>query len=193
MLEILSQPWHWSVSGLGICIAGLLMVWAGGRFGMSTSFDTLCSIGGAGKKFSYFRTDWREHAWLLWTIGGMMIGGWIASTVLGSPEPVRVSSQTVSDLAALGVKVPAVKTEGMGFIPEDLFTWANLGTLKGLLLMVVGGFCIGFGTRYAGGCTSGHAISGLGNLQLGSLIAVMGFFAGGLLMTHILLPIILTL
>jgi uncharacterized membrane protein YedE/YeeE len=54
----------------------------------------------------------------------------------------------------------------------------------------MGGLLIGFGTRYAGGCTSGHAISGLSNLQLPSLVAVIGFFIGGLLMAHLILPLI---
>jgi uncharacterized protein len=60
-----------------------------------------------------------------------------------------------------------------------------------LLILAIGGFLVGFGARYAGGCTSGHAISGLSNLQLVSLYAVIGFFAGGLLMNHFLLPYIL--
>ena len=59
--------------------------------------------------------------------------------------------------------------------------------------MVLGGFLVGFGTRYAGGCTSGHAISGLANLQLPSLIATCCFMAGGFLMTNIILPFILSL
>jgi len=79
------------------------------------------------------------------------------------------------------------------FVPASLFSWGSLFSLRGFILMVVGGFLIGFGTRYAGGCTSGHAIMGLSTLQLPSLIAVIGFFAGGLLMTHLFLPLILSL
>ena len=56
--------------------------------------------------------------------------------------------------------------------------------------MVVGGFLVGFGTAYAGGCTSGHAIAGLADAQPASLIAVCGFFAGGLAGTYLLLPIL---
>ena len=56
------------------------------------------------------------------------------------------------------------------------------------MVLAVGGFLVGFGTRYAGGCTSGHAISGLSNLQLPSLVAVIGFFIGGLVMTHLIFP-----
>jgi len=114
-------------------------------------------------------------------------------TMLASPEPVQISSATATDLAELGINVPTENAEGRGFIPHDLLNFQTLATLKGFLLMVVGGFLIGFGTRYAGGCTSGHAITGLSNLQLPSLVAVIGFFIGGLLMTFVLLPLILSL
>ena len=118
---------------------------------------------------------------------GAAVGGFIASTVLANPEPINLSAATVSDLNAMGVEV------GNGLLPESLFSWSSLGTVKGFILLVVGGFLVGFGTRYAGGCTSGHAISGLSNLQLPSLIAVIGFFIGGLLMTFVILPLILKL
>lgn len=78
-------------------------------------------------------------------------------------------------------------------LPEQIFSWENLLSLKGFLMMVVGGFMIGFGSRYAGGCTSGHAISGLSNLQVPSLIATICFFIGGLIMANIILPYILSL
>ena len=85
--------------------------------------------------------------------------------------------------------------EGLGFenageqyLPAELFSLEQVFTLKGLLILVIGGFLVGFGSRYAGGCTSGHAISGLSNLQLPSLIAVIGFFIGGLIMSFFILP-----
>ena len=193
IIEFISQPWHWSVSGFMIAVVVFLLLYAGGRFGLSSSFDTLCTLGGAGKKIAYFKRDWRESAWLLVTIVGAVIGGWIGSTLLQSPDPVQISENTVQSLNALGVITPVSKSEGLGFIPLDVFTFPNILTVKGFLLMIVGGFLVGFGTRYAGGCTSGHAISGLANLQFGSLIAVIGFFVGGLIMTHLLYPIIFSL
>ena len=193
IIEFISQPWHWSISGFMIAIVVFLLLYAGGRFGISSSFDALCTIGGAGKKWPYFRTDWRKSDWLLVTVAGAIIGGWIASTVFQSPAPVQIAESSAQSLNALGIVVPQSKTEGLGFIPLDVFNFDSLLTLKGFLLMIVGGFLIGFGTRYAGGCTSGHAISGMANLQIGSLIAVIGFFAGGLLMTHALFPLIFSL
>jgi uncharacterized membrane protein YedE/YeeE len=59
------------------------------------------------------------------------------------------------------------------------------------VLVIVGGFLVGFGARWAGGCTSGHAISGLAALQVPSLLAVVGFFVGGLVVTHLLYPLLL--
>jgi len=192
LIEWISQPWHWSVSGLSIALLMFLMLLGGEKFGVSTSFETICSMAGAGKRIELFNYDWRRQSWLLIFILGASIGGWIGTTLLQSPEPVRVSQETVDHLASLGVYAPATKEEGLGFMPRSIFNFSSLGTVKGFVIMIVGGFLIGFGTRWAKGCTSGHAISGLANLQLPSLIAVLGFFIGGLIMTHFLLPIILS-
>lgn len=193
ILDFISQPWHWSISGAVIAFVMFLLIYLGKRFGVSSSFRALCSISGAGNFFDYFKYDWKSHDWLLTFILGGIIGGGIASTLLASPAPVQISAATIADLQAIGVNTPTTLREGSGFIPLDLFNFETLASLKGILVMVLGGFLIGFGTRWAGGCTSGHAISGLSNLQLPSLVAVVGFFIGGLLMTHVLLPIILAL
>lgn len=193
MIEFISQPWHWSVSGLMITLVMLLLIYLGQKFGVSSSFQAMCSIGGAGKRFEYFNYDWKKHDWLLMFVVGSIIGGAIASNFLASPEPVQISQATINDLAELGISYPTTSSEGAGFLPTDLFNMENLLTLKGFILMIIGGFLIGFGTRYGGGCTSGHAITGLSNLQLPSLVAVIGFFIGGLLMTHVLFPIIFSL
>ena len=193
ILDLISQPWHWSVSGLMIALVMFLLIYFGKRFGVSSSFQAVCSIAGAGKRFDYFNYDWKKHDWLLVFVLGAIIGGGIAVNFLASPEPVQISAATIADLENLGVQVPKTTTEGMGFIPHDLFSFEMLSSLKGFLLMVFGGFLIGFGTRYAGGCTSGHAITGLSNLQLPSLVAVIGFFIGGLLTTFVVLPYLLSL
>ncbi len=79
------------------------------------------------------------------------------------------------------------ESAGKAYSPTEIFETMSV---KNIALLFVGGLLIGFGTRYAGGCTSGHAISGLSDLQLPSLIAVIGFFIGGLLMVHVLFPLI---
>ena len=193
MLDFISQPWHWAVSGMMISLVMFLLLYLGQRFGVSSSFKAMCSIGGAGKSISYFDYDWKSHDWLLTFILGAISGGGIAINFLGSPEPVQISAATVAELQELGIQIPQTRAEGTGYLPLELFNLESLQSLKGIIVMVLGGFLIGFGTRWAGGCTSGHAISGLSNLQLPSLVAVIGFFIGGLLMTHILLPVILSL
>ena len=193
LIDFISQPWHWSISGAMIALVMFLLIYLGQRFGVSSSFRALCSIGGAGSTLDYFKYDWKSHDWLLVFVVGSIIGGGIGSTFLASPEPVQLAAATVSDLAQLGINVPTTRAEGSGYLPMDLFNFETLASLKGIILMVLGGFLIGFGTRWAGGCTSGHAISGLSNLQLPSLVAVIGFFIGGLLMTHVLFPLILAL
>ncbi len=181
---MISQPWPWYVSGPMIALVMFLLLWAGGSFGVSSTLRTMCAIGGAGKQAAFFNFDWKSQIWNLIFVGGAVIGGYIASTVLASPDNLALSQATISDLEALNIPFDG------GLAPEAFFSWEALTTVRGLIILVLGGFMIGFGTRWAGGCTSGHAISGLSNLQLPSLIAVIGFFIGGLVMTHLLFPII---
>lgn len=184
MIEFISQPWAWYVSGPLIAFVMFLLLWAGGEFGVSSTLRSICAAGGAGKNSSFFNFDWKKQTWNLVFVLGAIIGGYIAVTFLQNPEPLVLSPATVSDLSELGINFDGE------IAPLDIFSWDNLLTFKGFLLMVVGGFLVGFGTRWAGGCTSGHAISGLSNLQLPSLIAVVGFFIGGLLMTHLIFPVL---
>jgi len=188
MLEVIQQPWAWYVSGPLITIVMIALLINGGEFGVSSTLRTMCSLSGAGKKVSFFKFDWRSQIWNIVFVLGAIIGGYIASNYLTSPDyQINIAQETVNDLQALGVETPK------GMLPADLISLEQLFTLQGFVIMVIGGFLIGFGSRYAGGCTSGHAISGLSNLQLPSLIAVIGFFIGGLIMTFLLFPLILTL
>ena len=188
IIDFLSQPWHWSISGIMIVVVMFLLMYLGQRFGISTSFQAMCSAAGAGKSCSYFDYNWKSQAWLLWFVVGSIVGGGIASSFIADPNVLDLSSSTVADLSALGIAAPSGD-----LYPTDLFSIHSIMTPAGFILFVLGGFLIGFGTRYAGGCTSGHAISGLSDLQLPSLVAVVGFFIGGLLMTHLLFPIIFNL
>lgn len=190
MIEILSQPWHWAISGVMIVVIMVLLLLFGGRFGVSTNLETICTIGGAGKFSDFFKKDWKPNAWNLVFILGAVIGGFIAFQYLGSPEPLDISQSTIEYFADQGITYPATLAEGNGYVPAEIFD--NPWTAKNLIMLVIGGFLVGFGTRYASGCTSGHAISGLANLQINSLIAVIGFFIGGLLMSWLILPAILS-
>jgi len=191
MIELLSQPWHWAISGTLIVMIMFLLLWFGGRFGVSSNLETICTIGGAGSISDYFKKDWTANSWNLTFIFGAIIGGYIAINYLASPEPVAISQATQDYLTTIGISYPSNVSEGNGYLPVEVFS--NPWSARNLILLVVGGFFVGFGTRYAAGCTSGHAISGLSNLQINSLISVIGFFIGGLLMAWVILPIIMTI
>lgn len=187
MIELISQPWAWYVSGPLLALVMFMLLWFGGEFGASSTMRTICAIGGAGKKIPFFNFHWKSQIWNIVFVLGAVIGGYIAATFLPSTMPPQISAATISDLENVGIVY-----DGQ-IAPMSIFRWPNLFTLKGFIVIVGGGFLVGFGARWAGGCTSGHAISGLSNFQIPSLIAVIGFFIGGLLMTHIILPFILKL
>lgn len=184
-MEFILQPWPWYVSGSMIALIMFLLIMVDKRFGMSSNLRTMCSIAGAGKKVDFFNFDWKSQRWNLVVVLGAIIGGFIASNFLTPNEAVQISEATISDLNNLGFE-----SAGNAYLPTELFSISALSNMKALMILIIGGFLVGFGARYAGGCTSGHAISGLSNLQLPSLIAVIGFFIGGLIMIHVLFPLI---
>jgi uncharacterized membrane protein YedE/YeeE len=185
MAGFVSSPWPWYIAGpiIGLFVPALLIF--GNRvFGVSSNLRHLCSAVLPGK-IAYFRYDWKQTGlWNLVFLAGILEGGFLASHWAGS-ENVAISERTRLALSKLGIH------DFSGLAPRDVFSWSALLTLKGFVSVIMGGFLVGFGAAYAGGCTSGHAISGLADLQLPSLIAVLGFFAGGLIATHFLLPLFL--
>lgn len=183
-MDFLTQPWPWYVAGpvIGLAVP-LVYLYAGRKWGMSSTFRDVCAAV-IPSNFDYFRYSWRtQGAWRLTMALGLIAGGFLAGITRTSD--VAISNATRADLGALGI------TDFSGLMPVELFSWSALGSLPGLILIVGGGFLVGFGTRYANGCTSGHAISGLSALRVTSFVAVMGFFIGGLIATHVLLPMIL--
>ena len=184
-MDALLQPWPWYVSGPLIALVMAFLVFFGKTFGMSSNLRTLCSIGGAGKYADFFKFDWKAQKWNLIVALGAVIGGFIASNYLTKDMAVKINPDTIENLHTLGFK-----SAGTAYVPTELFSNSIFTDIKGMLLLALGGLLVGFGARYAGGCTSGHAISGLSNLQLPSLIAVVGFFIGGLIMIHFIFPLI---
>jgi uncharacterized membrane protein YedE/YeeE len=183
-LELTSSSWHWSISGAAIAGIVFLMTWMGRSFGVSTTFENFCSLAGAGKKLDFFKVDIKEQYWRFAFVGGAILGGFIATHLLVNPEVVDISASTIAHLQQdFGMSYP----QGGGFLPTEIFNFTNP---KGIILSIIGGFLIGFGARYGKGCTSGHAITGLSHLQLPSLITVIGFFIGGLVMTWLIMPLI---
>lgn len=186
-MENFMKPWPWYVSGPLITLVMLLLIYFGKTFGMSSNLKTLCSIGGAGKYADFFKYDWKAQRWNLVVVLGAIIGGFLAVQFLSDGSPINLSKNTIGDLEILGFQ-----DSGKTLLPSEIFSWDVVLGIKGMAILIIAGFLVGFGTRYAGGCTSGHAIYGLSNLQKPSLIAVVGFFIGGLIMTHFILPLIFT-
>lgn len=187
MFEFLTQPWPWYIAGpvIGLTIPVLLLL-GGKTFGFSSNFRHICAACSSGN-VDFFNYDWKKDGgWNLIFLIGTILGGFTGGYLLANPEPIQLSAATI-----LALETEMGITDFSGYVPAEIFSWEFLMTGTRLFIMIAGGFLIGFGTRYAGGCTSGHAISGLANLQVASFIAVIGFFIGGLIMSYIILPAIL--
>ena len=187
MLELIKQPWHWSVAGVIIGLGVPILYLIGNKpFGISSSFRHLCAAC-LPSKVPYFQYDWKKETWNIFLILGIVLGAGLAATFLSNGEPIQIAEATKTQLSALNV------TDYQGLVPTDIFNFDSVLTPRGFIMIVVGGFLVGFGTRYAGGCTSGHAITGISNFQVSSIVATICFMAGGFIMTHLLLPFILKL
>ncbi|MEO6639365.1 MAG: YeeE/YedE thiosulfate transporter family protein [Ginsengibacter sp.] len=185
MIEILKQPWPWYVSGplIGLMVP-LLLIIGNKTFGISSSLRHICAAC-MPSKIPFFSYEWQKELWNLVLVTGILMGGFIAASFLMNNEPIQINPKLAAELSSYGI------TDYHAQVPQQLFNFTQLFTFKGLMLIVVGGFLVGFGTRYAGGCTSGHAIMGLSNLQLPSLIATICFMVGGFIMANLILPFIL--
>ncbi len=187
ILDTIRQPWPWYVAGalIGLIVPALLLM-GNKHFGISANLRHACAtFFPAGIKF--FQYDWKKELWNLFFVVGILIGGFIAATWIANPNPVVVDPRLMEELAGYGI------TDHETLLPKEIFSWEALLTVRGFVMLVLGGFLVGFGTRYAGGCTSGHAIMGLSNLQLPSLVATIMFMVGGFIMANLLLPLIMRL
>jgi len=187
MLEIIKEPWPWYVAGplVGLTVP-ILLILGNKSFGISSSLRHICAAC-VPANINFFQYDWKKELWNLFFVFGILLGGLVASQFLMNPGYIIVNPALKVELRGYGI------TDYSNQIPVQLMNFANLLTLKGFIIMIGGGFLVGFGTRYAGGCTSGHAIMGLSNLQWPSLVATICFMAGGFLMANVILPIILSL
>jgi uncharacterized protein len=187
MMELLSKPWPWWIAGplIGLMVP-LLLLLGNKSFGISSSLRHICAACFP-SNIEFFKYNWKKEAWNLFFAAGILGGGFIAAQFLQNPDPVRLHPALVHELHQYGVNDYA------GMVPSDLFNWSSLLSVKGIVLIITGGFLVGFGTRYAGGCTSGHSIMGLATLQLPSLIATMCFMVGGFVFANLVIPVILNL
>lgn len=184
---ILQKPWPWYLAGplIGLIVPALLLL-GNKHFGISANLRHACAAClPAGIKF--FKYDWKKEIWNFFFVGGILLGGIIAVNFIANPDPILISPSLSKELSGYGI------TDHTNLLPPELFSWHSLFTLRGLIMMVGGGFLVGFGARYAGGCTSGHSIMGLSDLQWPSLIATVMFMVGGIIMANLFLPYILHL
>lgn len=187
MIDIIKQAWPWYIAGplIGLTVPVLLII-GNKAFGISSSLSHICAACFPAN-VSFFKYDWKKEAWNLFFVLGIFFGGMLAVTLLPNPDPVEVNPNLAAELSGYGI------IDYNNFIPVEIVNWNSLFTIKGFLMIVVGGFLIGFGTRYAGGCTSGHSIMGLSTLQWPSLVATCCFMIGGFIMANLLLPLILSI
>ena len=184
-MEWILEPWPWYVSGPLIALTMFTLLYVGKNFGMSSNLRTLCTVMGADKTCDFFCFDWKAQRWNLLVMTGAIIGGFLAAHYLSDNQVPNLNPNTIEQLQAIGFE-----SAGKAYLPTELFGNEAFYSPKTLVLLLIGGLCVGFGARYAGGCTSGHSISGISNLQLPSLIATIGFFIGGLIMIHLIFPLI---
>lgn len=184
MLELIKQPWHWAVAGtlIGLIVPTLLLI-GNKKLGVSSSMRHLCAIC-IPKNIPFFKYDWKKEIWNLFFVVGIFLGGYIASQFLTNPNEIELAQSTKDTLIHYGI------TDFSQLMPVQLFSVENIFTLRGFFFFVVGGFLVGFGSRYAGGCTSGHSIMGIATFQLPSLIATCCFMIGGFFTTNVVLPLI---
>ena len=187
IIETVTQPWPWYVAGpiIGLCVPALL--WAGNKaLGISSTLRQVCAMC-LPANIPFLKYNWRSQIWNLFFAFGLLLGGFIGGFLLNDHQPTAISNSTITDLQNLGI------THQSGLVPDEIFSWTSFYLWPNCIIVLGGAFLIGFGTRWAGGCTSGHAIMGLSNLQLPSLIATCCFMAGGFIMTWLILPFLLNL
>ncbi len=187
MIEILRQPWPWYVAGaiIGLTVPALLIL-GNKHFGISANLRHACAAC-LPANIKFFKYDWKKEVWNFFFVGGILLGAFLSIQLLSTPEPVEVNAALLGELKNYGIN------DHSTLLPKELFSWQSLFTARGLIMLVGGGFLVGFGARYAGGCTSGHSIMGISDRQVPSMIATVAFMAGGIIMANLVLPFILKL
>ncbi|MCU7549298.1 YeeE/YedE family protein [Chitinophagaceae bacterium LB-8] len=183
MIELLKQPWPWYVAGafVGLTVPALLIL-GNKHFGISANLRHACAAC-LPTNIKFFKYNWKKEMWNFFFVGGILLGAFLATQFFSSPDPIQVNQTLVEELKGYGIN------DYSKMIPAQIFSFENLFSIRGLVLLVGGGFLVGFGSRYAGGCTSGHSIMGLSDLQKPSL----SFMVGGFIMANLLLPFIMKL
>lgn len=157
-------PIHWALAGAGIAAITLVLMFVlNRRLGLSSGFEDLCSLA---LPFPYFRREGllATRPWRLPFVIGLLVGGVLSAVLAGGWQPLWDAGRL-----------------------DEAFALSHTGKV---IWMFAGGLCIGFGTRLAGGCTSGHGVFGLANLEWPSLVAVLSFMATGIIVSHLIFRVL---
>lgn len=187
IINYLSQPWPWYVGGPLIGIIIIMLQWIDNKpLAASSSYRHVCAATFPAN-IPFLKYNWKAEIWNLLFVAGILIGGIVAGNFFSHPATIAISSEAAHHLQSIGLK------DTTGFAPVQLFSLAALQTIPGLIVIVFGGFLVGFGSRYAGGCVSGHSMTGISDLQWTSMLATACIFAGGIFTSYVLLPLILNI
>ncbi len=166
--SIFVNPWPWWVGGLIIGILVPLLYYSENTaLGVSTGYGSVIKLLRPRSRLKWLNSKSFEEGpgWRIFFLGGMILGAFISARLGGRP----------------------LLTGEMGIFTATV-SWSPLATA---LFFAVGGFFLGLGARIAGGCTSGHSIHGLANLQISSVVATIGFLAAGTFTTYLVRVFIL--
>lgn len=188
IISYISQPWPWYIAGPLIGLVIILLQWIDNKpLAASSSYRHVCSAAFPNGIPFLINYNWKSESWNLFFVTGITIGGFLAGNFLSHPGDITINPETTVQLQSMGVQ------NTNGFAPARLFSLPALQTIPGIIVIVFGGFLIGFGSRYAGGCVSGHSMTGISDLQWTSMLATISIFIGGILASYYLLPLILKL
>jgi uncharacterized protein len=182
-------PWPWYIAGplVGLTVPALYL--AGNKsFGISSTLRHICAAC-IPNKIPFFQYDWKKEVWNLVFVTGITLGAFIAATWLRSPDSLLNLNPTLQYTLLKEHQINSFNS----LLPTEIFGIEHLFELRTWLFSLVGGLFVGFGTRYAGGCTSGHSITGLATLQLASLIATICFMIGGIVSSWFIVPYLLSI
>ena len=184
IFNLLKGPWHWAVAGtlIGLTVPTLLLM-GNKAFGVSSSLRHICAMC-IPSGIPFFKYNWRKETWNLFFVLGITVGAFLAVQFLSNPNDIVLSDAAQQTMQNYQL------SDFSKIMPVEIFNLANVFTWRGFVFFVVGGFLVGFGTRYAGGCTSGHSIMGIANLQWPSLVATCCFMIGGFFSANIIVPLI---
>lgn len=154
---------HWSpyVCGAGIgVLSWLTFLLSDKALGTSTTYAKAAGMierlfrGDRVLQREFFQKIGLDIDWQWLLVLGILIGAFISSMASGAAS--------------------------VDWVPEPWLTAFGAAVTPRIVIAFIGGVLLGLGARWAGGCTSGHGISGTMQMSLASWVAAVCFFVGGI-------------